>query len=99
MDEALEAVVRGRVQGVGFRYFIHREAMALGLAGWVSNEPDGTVRCLAIGDRPTLDALVERLRAGPPAAIVDRVDLTWRPAPAGRTYTSFSIQSGAHRGD
>jgi acylphosphatase len=99
MDEALEAVVRGRVQGVGFRYFVHREAMALGLTGWVSNESDGTVRCLAVGDRATLEAFVERLRAGPAGAIVDRVDLFWRPASTGASYPSFSIRSGGHRGD
>ena len=99
MDEALEAVVRGRVQGVGFRYFAHREAMALGLAGWVANESDGTVRCLAIGDRARLEAFAERLRAGPPSAIVDRVDLSWRPAGSGEGVTTFSIRSGAHRGD
>jgi len=99
MEEAVEAVVRGRVQGVGFRYFVHREAMTLGLAGWVANESDGTVRCLAVGDRARLDAFVERLREGPPAAIVDRVDLTWRPAPPGASPGSFSIRSGGHRGD
>ena len=99
MEETLEAVVRGRVQGVGFRYFVHREAMALGLTGWVSNESDGSVRCVAVGDRPRLDAFVERLRAGPPAAIVDRVDVAWRPATTGSPYTAFSIRSGGHRGD
>jgi len=99
MDEALEAVVRGRVQGVGFRYFVHREAMSLGLTGWVSNESDGTVRCLAVGERARLDAFVERLRAGPPAAIVERVDLSWRPASPAASPGSFSIRSGGHRGD
>ena len=99
MDEALEAIVRGRVQGVGFRYFAHREAMALGLGGWVANESDGTVRCVAIGDRPSLEAFAERLKAGPPAAIVDRVDLLWRPAGTAERASTFSIRSGAHRGD
>jgi len=99
MDETLEAVVRGRVQGVGFRYFAHREAMALGLGGWVANESDGSVRCLAVGDRISLETFAQRLRAGPPAAIVERVDLSWRPAASGVSYPSFSIRSGAHRGD
>ena len=99
MDETLEAVIRGRVQGVGFRYFAHREAMALGLGGWVANETDGSVRCLAVGDRTSLETFAERLRAGPPAAIVDRVDLSWRPAGSAASYPTFSIRSGAHRGD
>jgi acylphosphatase len=99
MEETLEAVVRGRVQGVGFRYFAHREAMALGLTGWVANESDGSVRCVAVGARSRLEAFAERLRAGPPAAIVDRVDLAWRPATTGSPYPTFSIRSGAHRGD
>lgn len=99
MDESLEAIVRGRVQGVGFRFFAHREAMALGLTGWVANESDGSVRCVALGDRPRLDAFLERLRTGPPSAIVDRVDTTWRPVAGGTAYHSFSIRSGSHRGD
>ena len=99
MAESIEAVVRGRVQGVGFRYFAHREAMALGLTGWVANESDGSVRCVAVGDRSRLDAFLDRLRAGPPAAIVDRVDVAWRPTSDGAGYASFSIRSGGHRGD
>ena len=99
MDEALEAVVRGRVQGVGFRYFAHFEAIALGLGGWVANEPDGSVRCVVIGDHARLAAFAERLQAGPPAAIVDRIDLVWRPAGTGERYPTFRIRSGAHRGD
>ena len=99
MVESLEAIVRGRVQGVGFRYFVHREAMALGLTGWVANEQDGSVKCVAVGDRAVLDAFLERLRAGPPAAIVDRVDVAWRPAAAGTDHAAFSIRSGSHRGD
>ena len=98
MDEALEAVVRGRVQGVGFRYFAQHEAAALGLTGWVANEPDGSVRCLAVGSRAALEAFAGRLRAGPASAIVERVDLAWRPA-VGESHASFGIRSGAHRGD
>lgn len=98
MDETLEAVVRGRVQGVGFRWFAQREALLLGLTGWVANEPDGSVRCVATGPRATLEAFVVRLRDGPPSGQVDRVDLVWRPA-VGDRGTSFDVRSGAHRGD
>jgi acylphosphatase len=93
----LEAVVRGRVQGVGYRVFALREASYLGLAGFVANEPDGSVRVIAEGPRDDLEALLERLGEGPPAGFVDRVITRWEPArgmPAG-----FRIESGAHRGD
>lgn len=98
MDEILEAVIRGRVHGVGFRYFVQGEAMALGLTGWVANEQDGTVRCVAAGPRATLEVFAERLRQGPPAASVTRVEEAWRPV-SGQPYDSFRIRSGAHRGD
>jgi len=98
MGEILEAVIHGRVQGVGFRYFAQGEAMALGLTGWVANEQDGSVRCVAAGPRVTLEVFAERLRQGPPGASVARVELAWRPA-AGQPWDSFRVRSGAHRGD
>jgi acylphosphatase len=93
----LDARIRGRVQGVGFRYFAWREAQALGLTGWVANEADGSVRCVAEGPRPDLDALLERLREGVAASIVEAVETTWSPATG--TLGPFGIRSGAHRGD
>ncbi len=48
-------VVRGRVQGVGFRFYVEREAHMLGVAGWVRNNPDGTVEVLAMGSRRATD--------------------------------------------
>jgi acylphosphatase len=93
----LEASVRGRVQGVGYRVFALREAMRLGLDGFVANEADGSVRVVAEGPRPDLEALLERLADGPPAGFVDRVVTRWEPArgmPAG-----FRVETGAHRGD
>lgn len=93
----LEANVRGRVQGVGYRVFALREARSLGVDGFVANEADGSVRIVAEGRRADLDRLVGRLEAGPPAGWVDRVDVRWSAArglPGG-----FQIASGAHRGD
>ena len=75
-DQRLDATVRGRVQGVGFRYFVIRHAMRLDLMGWVANEPDGSVRCVAEGSRTDLEALLEVLERGPAGAIVERVDRT-----------------------
>jgi acylphosphatase len=93
----LEVVVRGGVQGVGYRYFAWREAMALDLAGWVANESDGSVRCLAQGPREQLEAFLDILRAGPPAARVTDVHERW--GPAGGDLGPFSVRSGSHRGD
>jgi len=95
--ERIDARVTGRVHGVGFRYFVLREAHALGLVGWVANVPDGSVRCVAEGTRPRLDELIDRLREGPPAAIVANVSVAWMPATG--TFSAFGVRSGAHRGD
>jgi acylphosphatase len=96
-EERLDATVRGRVQGVGFRYFVVRRAMDLGLTGWVANEPDGSVRCVAEGGRPSLEALLESLERGPAGALVDRVSARWEMAAGG--WRSFEVRSGGHRGD
>jgi acylphosphatase len=66
-------VVRGRVQGVGFRWFVEREAHLLGIAGWVRNNADGSVEVLAMGTRDQLFGLRSRLQQGPRAARVDDV--------------------------
>ena len=67
-------VVRGRVQGVGFRWFVEREAHTLRIAGWVRNNSDGSVEVLAMGTRDQLSGLRSRLQQGPRAARVDEVD-------------------------
>ena len=67
-------IVQGRVQGVGFRYFVVREAQALGLAGWVRNLPDGSVEVLAAGDPGMVDAFEGRLWHGPPHARVTGIE-------------------------
>jgi acylphosphatase len=72
--QARRFIVRGRVQGVGFRWFVEREAHVLGVAGWVRNNVDGTVEVLAMGNRDQLLGLRSRLRQGPRAARVDEVE-------------------------
>jgi acylphosphatase len=93
----LDAVVRGRVQNVGFRYFVLRRALDLDLTGWVANAADGSVHCVAEGSRDMLEALAEAIANGPAGALVDRVICTWGPATD--AFTSFEIRAGAHRGD
>jgi acylphosphatase len=72
-------IVRGRVQGVGFRWFVEREAATLGVTGWVRNRDDGRVEVMATGTREQLAALHARLREGPRAARVEEVAVS--PAP------------------
>ena len=95
--ERLEAWIRGRVQGVGFRFFVARAAASLGLVGWVRNEPDGAVHVVAQGPTASLDELVDALREGPPGADVADVQAMRGPAVSG--LTSFDIRSGGHGGD
>ncbi|MCY4650500.1 MAG: acylphosphatase [bacterium] len=73
----LEAVIRGRVQGVGFRWWVLKLARGRGLVGRVSNQPDGTVLLKAEGPRDRLEELAEGLHRGPIHAIVTGVDLRW----------------------
>jgi acylphosphatase len=72
--EARRFLVRGRVQGVGFRWFVEREAHILGIAGWVRNNSDSTVEVLAMGTPEQLNGLRSRLQQGPRAARVDDVE-------------------------
>ena len=88
--EARRFIVRGRVQGVGFRWFVESEAHLLGIAGWVRNNPDSSVEVLAMGTRDQLAALRSRLRAGPRAARVDDVEeADAKPIP---NLTAFRIE-------
>ncbi|MFH0751799.1 MAG: acylphosphatase [Chloroflexota bacterium] len=93
----LDATVVGRVQGVGFRWFVLDVAQRLDLRGWVANEADGSVRCVAEGPRAVLDALLRELADGPLGARVERVVPRW--SPSGSNLGPFEIRSGAHPGD
>jgi len=71
--ETRRFMVTGRVQGVGFRWFVEREAAQLNITGWVRNRENGSVEVMATGTRDQLVALHGRLREGPRAARVDDV--------------------------
>lgn len=89
-NSARRFLVRGRVQGVGFRWFVEYEAHLLGIAGWVRNNSDSSVEVLAIGTRDQLARLRSRLREGPRAARVDEVEeFEAEPVPG---LTTFRIE-------
>lgn len=93
----LEAVVHGRVTGVGFRMHVADAARQLKLVGWVANASAGTVRCIAEGSRDDLERLLAALRTGPRGAVVDRVDESFSAATG--AFARFEIRSGWHPGD
>jgi acylphosphatase len=93
----LEATVRGHVQGVGFRYFVRRRANQIGVTGWVANEPDGSVRCVAEGPASALDHLLALLHSGPPGSHVADVQAV-RGEATGR-FDGFGVRATGHSGD
>lgn len=90
MKQRLRAFVEGRVQGVGFRWFVDRESSRLGLGGWVRNREDGRVEVLAEGDKGTLEQLLACLGRGPRPARVDRIEVLWEN-PTGE-FAEFRIE-------
>lgn len=74
-QKAVQARVHGKVQGVGYRMWARREAIGLGLVGWVRNERDGTVTASIAGADAAVSTMIERLRQGPRGASVSRVEI------------------------
>ncbi len=90
MDAAVHMVVEGLVQGVGFRWFVARQANMLGLRGFVENKYIGTVEVEAEGERSLLEELVRQVRVGPRSAQVTNVVLEWKPT--ANHFTHFQIR-------
>ena len=86
-------VVSGRVQGVGFRYFVADAATDERLGGWVRNLRDGRVEALIEGEAQAVDRFERKIRSGPPAARVDNVVVEERE-PSGRA-TAFRVEPSA----
>ncbi|HWQ04274.1 MAG TPA: acylphosphatase [Longilinea sp.] len=85
----LHAIVDGRVQGVGFRYFVKMVAEELNLTGWVRNKMDGRVEVLAEGSRDTLETFLAALRRGSPSSFVSDVKVEWNPA--SQVFKRFNV--------
>jgi len=89
--QTVHAIVRGRVQGVGYRDFVQRNAVRLGLRGWVRNREDlRSVEVVASGPREALERLIERLHEGPRFAHVSAVETEWRAA--SEPFVAFEIR-------
>ncbi len=82
--------IYGIVQGVGFRFFVLMHARRLGLKGYVRNMPDGSVEVVAEGPKEALEELIKLCRRGPPAAVVESVDVRWEE-PKGE-FEDFEIR-------
>jgi acylphosphatase len=88
----LHFLIRGRVQGVGFRWFVHREAAELGLRGWVRNTDGGDVEVVAAGDEETIADLRVELRRGSRGSRVDAVIEHELTEAEGEKLGSFQIE-------
>jgi acylphosphatase len=87
--KAVSARLKGRVQGVAFRYYAKNEADSLGLSGWVRNNSDGSVEVWAEGTEDNLNIFLDWLARGPSHARIDSLQKDWQP-PAGK-YKTFSV--------
>ena len=85
-------LVKGRVQGVGFRWFVQREAAELGLRGWVRNTDDGHVEVLAAGSPEQMQELVLALHRGTRGSRVDKVEVHPLAESDGKELQSFQIE-------
>lgn len=79
----LHCHIKGRVQGVGYRYFVMDEAENRGLSGWVRNADSGEVEVVLLGPKPSIEGMLSALHQGPPLSRVLRLDFEWEePDPA-----------------
>ena len=86
----IDCVVRGKVQGVGYRLFVKKQADKLGLTGFAQNEEDGSVNVVAQGEPEILEKFVESLKSGPYFSRVDEVKVNW-PNTLQDVLTEFEI--------
>ena len=87
--QAVKIIIKGRVQGVSYRYFTLKQAQSFNIFGWVKNEDNGDVRAYAEGDKKSLDQFINYLKKGPSFSRVDDVVLNWEAED--RSYNEFNI--------
>lgn len=76
MTDTKHLAISGRVQGVGFRFYMERKARELGIAGWVRNRRDGSVESMVQGDPGAVETIIQWARRGPPSAVVAEVKIS-----------------------
>lgn len=89
----MHARIEGRVQGVGFRYFVRESATVYPITGWVRNLHAGGVELVAEGEREDLEKLLGTVKEGPRGSVVTDVRVNWEPAT--REFDHFGIQPTA----
>ena len=92
-NQRLHAIVKGMVQGVGFRYFVLEITAGAEITGWVRNTMSGDVEVLAEGQKAALENLLTKLQQGPRSAEVAKVDVTWSTAT--NEFNGFSVKPTA----
>ena len=75
----IHCIIKGDVQGIGYRYFVTRLASQLNIQGWVKNLYNGDVEVVAEGEKDSLEKLLKELRSGHPYARVDDIHIEWHP--------------------
>ena len=90
MEARVHVVVRGFVQGVGFRYFVYQRAVRFGLTGYVRNTFSGEVEIVIQGDRSLIEACMKEVKVGPRIAQVKDLSIEWLPVE--EPYSRFEIR-------
>jgi len=83
MKTRAHLIISGRVQGVGFRWFVYDVATSLGLGGWTKNLRNGSVEAVFEGERAIIEAAINHCHEGPRLAVVSDIDLDWSEKPEG----------------
>ena len=91
MNSRVHIIVEGLVQGVGFRWFVHRRAESMGVKGWVRNLYDGKVEIEAESDRSLLEEFIKEIKVGPRSAHVSNVRIDWKDNRTGK-FDRFEIR-------
>lgn len=89
-NKGVNITVRGKVQGVGFRYYSFQRANALTLTGWVRNNSNGSVTVCVRGESNKIKQIIEQLKAGPGAPFISESDIEWLETV--EQYSSFEIK-------
>jgi acylphosphatase len=90
MTEQFKAIIHGRVQGVGYRFFAERYAIELGITGYAKNLYNDDVEIVAQGDKSSLESYLAKLQEGPRLSKVTNIDVEWQPV--SEHYPSFDIR-------